>query len=126
MNQAQQEYVKFVQSKYPKVYKAAIEKVRGDMGDFDWSGMFGSFTKAVSDVAPQILQLKQQRDMLKLQTERAKRGQPPIDTQSYTAPLPYEATRDGAFSVDTTVAGIPLKWLLLGGAGLLVVFMLRK
>lgn len=125
MDRAQQEYIQYVKTKFPAVYSAAISKVKNEMGDFDWGGMFSSFSKAVSEVAPQILQLKQQRDMLKLQTERAKKGQPPIDTGSYSAPVSYEYGK-GAYDVETKIAGIPLKWLLLGGAGLLVVFMLRK
>lgn len=131
MNQAQAQYIDMVRRDYPQVYSAAIRQVKEETGEtlgVDWSGMFSSFTDAVKNVAPQLLQLKQQRDLLKAQTERAKKGLPPIaDTASYNVSLPVEATQGyGAYNVETRIAGIPLKYLLLGGAAILVAFLFAR
>lgn len=123
----EQSYVDYVKQKYPAVYKAAIDRMQMDGLGFDWSGMFQNFTSAVSQVAPQILQLKQQRDLLKVQTDRAKKGLPPIqDASSYNVPLPYEAGQ-GAYNVESRFMGMPVKYLLIGGAVLaLAFFALRR
>lgn len=131
MNTAQAQYVDMVRRDYPQVYAAAIRQVKEETGEtlgVDWSGMFDSFSNAVKNVAPQLLQLKQQRDLLKAQTDRAKRGLPPIvDTASYNVALPVEATQGyGAYNVETRIAGIPLKYILLGGAAIFVAFMLTR
>lgn len=128
--QAQQAYVDMVRTQYPDVYRQAMAMVKKDLSGlgFDFTSMFSTFTNAVSQVAPQILQLKQQRDMLKIQTERAKKGLPPVEnTAGYNVALPYETTQSGAYNVEARFMGMPVKYLLIGGSILLIaLFALRR
>lgn len=131
---AQNAYMKWLRGFSPHLYKYADEQIQSQMQatglGFDWGGVFSSIAEGVGKIAPTVLQLRQQRDMLKIQTQRAKEGQPPIDTTQYqviatptpqanvvvpNAPYPVRSSFNPAF--------------LIGGAlglGLLIFLMSRR
>lgn len=84
----------------PFIYRVALRREQlkkvgnqnlNGMGAFDWSSIgtkvgdiFGSLTSTVSSIAPEYLKYRQQKKIMDLQLERAKKGLAPINAQDYT------------------------------------------
>lgn len=54
------------------------------IGDIDWAGIGSTVIDTVQKVAPTVIQYQAQAKALKLNMERAKAGQPPINVADYT------------------------------------------
>ena len=79
---------------------------------------FGSILDNVTKTAQAYLQYDAQKDLVKLQLERARQGLAPIDTSQYAPGV------NVGLSSDTQSA--MTKWLLIGGAVLIAVMFLRR
>lgn len=140
---AQQGFIDFLKKSHPRLYRVAMQKAAkvvgaqslSGMGDIDWGNLFTNITDAVSKAAPAVLQLKQQKDLMKVQLQRAKAGQPPIDPGTYaqyatpSTAVSAEAPYSG-FNVQTYAGGLPMsKILTFGGialAGIAALYFLTK
>lgn len=86
--QPQNEFLRWLYDNQPEMYKKAWEIVRQkNPGLGSWGETFASVGKALVGLAPAILQMRQQRDLMKAQLKQAQAGQPPIDTTQYMVPV---------------------------------------
>ena len=122
------EFAQWLKANHPTIYRGALRRASdGTLGNAKGGGIFsGDFWKKFGTAAVGLgttyLTLKAQRDAMKINLERAKQGQPPIDTAA-VAPVVRtqvqvepEVVREITQSA-TAVAreGID-KTLLIGGA----------
>jgi len=126
-------FYRWVKGFSPKLYGAAMAKSGGggyaatnNLGGI-WdsvTGFFSNFGSALTSLAPTYLKYRQQRDLMKAQLARAKAGQPPLTPSQYsgvlTSPKPYQ-----------TALPVPAKSsyampLIIGGAALLAIMLLKK
>lgn len=123
----QQKFLEWVKSYSPALYAAAIARAGTLTGWFDW---FGDFTGALVDLAPAYLGFKGQKEMLDIQMDRAREGQPPLPQEiyqpGYTPPV---GTRPPPVTTVTRpTTGINwqqmMPWLL--GGGVLLGFMMMR
>ena len=92
LTKAENQFMHWLYVNSPKLYQVGINAAKRAINDasmnglgVDWGGIFTSITNTVKEAAPALLQLKQQKDLLKLQIERAKKSQPPITAEDYAA-----------------------------------------
>lgn len=81
-------FIAWLRRDFPQAY-AALATKRPDLLRAD--GGLGqvappSRSQQIADFVMPLLQVYQQRQILKLQLERAKKGQPPVDVDAYAAP----------------------------------------
>lgn len=124
---AQRQYLEWLRKTYPQVFSAAIRRAGIEptgLGDIDWSGMFSSIVKGVQDVAPSLIQARQQIKLLDIQAKRAKQGLSPMSPEEYAL---YATPATGAsveaggqpIHVIPRVGGITAeKWIIYGGVAL--------
>jgi hypothetical protein len=79
---------------------------------------FGNILDKVTDLGSAYLQYDAQKDLLRLQVERARAGLPPLDTAAYTPGVNVGLT-------DSTTQDIT-RWILIGGGVLLAFVLLRR
>ena len=138
---AQREYLEWVRKTHPAVFSAALRKAGvapSGLGDFDWGGMFSSIASGIKEVAPSLIQARQQIKLLDIQTKRAKAGQPPISAEEYaryatpaveySAELPYGSAPT---AVIPRVGGMTTEKLMIYGGvalaiGAVLYFVMRK
>jgi len=127
---SQAQFLTWLKNRHPELYSATIEQA--EMSTLSGLGaeesVWSKIVNGVSSLGTTYLALKNQKDLLALNLERAKAGQPPLDAGA-TAPvvrtqidLPPELMsqlQQGA--ADTTK-----KILIYGGAGLLGFVLLKK
>jgi len=134
MNQAQAriDFAQWLKNEHPALFERAIAIAQNSTPDAlppglgaEGEGFWSKFSKAAMGLGTTYLALKNQRDAMKINLQRAQAGQPPIDAAT-SAPVvrtqvdlsPELTTR----LVSTAGAGIN-KTLMLVGAGL-VAFLL--
>lgn len=91
-------FVAWLKRDFPQAY-AALANKRPDLLR-NGAGL-GQTEKAsrgqqIADFVMPLLQVYQQRQILKLQLERAKKGQPPVDVEAYAAPATRVEVEAGA------------------------------
>lgn len=129
--QARIDFAKWLKSEHPELFQKAItiaaKNTLSGLGE-ETEGFWSKFTKAAAGLGTTYLALKNQRDAMKINLERAQAGQPPIDVAT-SAPavrtqvdLSPELTKQ---LVSTAGAGIN-KTLLLAGAGIAAFILARK
>lgn len=79
---------------------------------------FGAILGNVKDIAQTYLTYDAQRRLVNLQLDRARQGLPPLDTENYS-PSINAGINQGTRNDITT-------WLLIGGAALVAVMLLRR
>lgn len=141
MNRAQIELLHWVKENDPFIFNLAKERYKlqtqgmGTVAPTDTkSGFFSSFIDTVKNIVPAVIGYKQQKKIMDLQIERARTGQPPLDASAYAPVMRVEAavSPEGEASarriaIDTVRSGIgDMKPYLIGGLGLLAVFLLTK
>ena len=75
----------YIQTHNPDLYRVIMRELAGDGLGADDAGSVSIFDK-ISSIAQTYLQTQQQRDIIKMQTERAKAGLAPLDVTGYSAP----------------------------------------
>jgi len=85
--QSKTQFLEWLKKTYPLVFEAAYEKMYREQGlqaetptEENW---LDKILNSVSQVAPAILSLKQQKELLDIQMDRAKKGLPPLEVSQY-------------------------------------------
>jgi len=96
-NKNKLDFIKWVKINQPELYNAAlVETVEGGVG-IPWaptkSGNYGEkpapswvdkMTGVIGSLAPQLIKLRQQRSLMRMQIKRARQGLPPANVADYT------------------------------------------
>lgn len=90
MKRNQKKFVEWLAKRHPKLAKRALREVQKQaaMGTVD--GFFDTLVGAVQKIAPVVVQAKAQKDLLKVQMDRAKAGQPPLEAAQYSPGVQVE------------------------------------
>lgn len=94
---SQQKFLEWLQKRDPFTFNVivkrhALKQARKGtrLSAIDWSGLFTTAVDTIKNVAPQYLQLKQQKKILDVQIDRAKKNLPPLDATQYSPPVKVE------------------------------------
>jgi len=121
--QAQRAFLVWLRNRHPRIF-ASVNK---DAESAQMGGLFDSIGNAFSKIdfekvsdgitkaGTAFIAVKGQRDLLKINLQRAKAGEPPLD---------YDST--GMQPTIRTKVGVDSSILLAGGAALVAFFLLRK
>jgi hypothetical protein len=85
---------------------------------------FTSFTQSIQKIAPALVQYKTQKDILKLQLDRAKKGLPPLDTSALAPTIRVQPELSPEMYSDLKKYVLPVSIGI--GALLVAVMMSRK
>lgn len=125
-------FITWLREANPAAYEHAMQAATsGGLGEtpavaapkFNWQ----SFIDAAGAAATALFQTKAQRDMLKVNIERAKAGLPPMDT-SFAAPVirtQFDVSPEIAAQLQAQASSAVQNILLFGG-GALVIFLLAR
>lgn len=92
-HRAQYQFVKWMQHHEPFLYKVGVRRAQlqrqhmsgvDGMGAIDWSGIFTNISDTIKNIAPTVLQAKQQKQIMDMQMKRAEQGLPPANVEDYT------------------------------------------
>ncbi len=130
---ARLQFLTWARQRFPELYAAAIGvtdnaapglgQVEATVtGDTWWNKAAGAFTA----LGTTYLGLKNQRDILKINLERAQRGEPPISSEDLTAPVVQTQVVLPQDTINklTAGAGTQINKILLFGAAAVLGFML--
>jgi len=121
--QARIDFAKWLKSEHPELFARATKiaagggETLGALGETD--SFWSRFTKAAAGLGTTYLALKNQRDAMRINLERAKAGQPPIDVAT-SAPVvrtQVELSPQMRAQLASTAGEGINKTLLLVGAG---------
>lgn len=134
-------FLTWLKKDFPEVYKRAVVDSHAELSPPGVGGIFDSISSAIGKIdfgklsenivkaGTAVIAVKGQKDILKLNLERAKAGQPPIDPASmYTTPtINTDINLDPSARrwVDDSLQSMQTP-LLIGGAALLLFILLRK
>lgn len=110
MNANQKKFVRWMAKNHPEVARRAKEMLERDALMAEVGGFVDAFTDAIEKVAPALLNVKAQRDLLKVQVERARQGLEPLEASQISPTV--KVAVEPSFTVPT--------WLKWTGGGLLV------
>lgn len=126
-------FITWLRDTNPEAYQAAMKRASSgsSLGDtapastgFDWK----KFIDAATAATTAVFQTKAQRDMLKVNIERAKAGLPPMDT-SFAAPVirtQFDVSPEVAQSLQQSAQAGMMNIALIGGAALIAFMLLRR
>lgn len=129
------EFAAWLKRNHPGIYqkakaeadrKTGVKQMAGLGEDDAKQGWFSSFLEKAAAVGSTYLNLKNQRDALKLNIERAQAGMPPVDIETTpTLKTQVELPPDVVDKISAS-AGLQVnKLLLFGGLGLAAFMLLR-
>ena len=118
----------------PHIYAqavAAANRTQASGGTGALYGWFDDFTSKVADLGGKFLQFKTQKEILDAQMERLRSGLPPLETGQYAPTVGVQISPDPATTAHITGAigtglGKLATPLMLGGAALAAILLLRK
>ena len=139
MNKAQAQILALSEIKrnHPALFEAAVratkkQRSKGDMlkglGETETKSLWDRLSENIVKLGGAYLTIKNQKDMVDLNIERARQGLPPLDIGS-TAPVVRTQVDlpPGMVNQLTSEAGMGLnKILLFGGAAILAVMLIKK
>lgn len=111
--QSVSQFFAWLKSRYPDFY-ARVKVSGAPLGAIDWNALLDN----VKNTATAVLTYQQNRDLIKLNLERARQGLAPLDSAAYAPAI-------NAGIGDSTQGAIT-KWLLIGGAVLLAFAFIRR
>lgn len=126
-------FITWLRDTNPEAYQAAMKRASSgsSLGDtapattgFSWQ----KFIDAAAAATTAVFQTKAQRDMLKVNIERAKSGLPPMDT-SFAAPVirtQFDVSPEVAQSLQQSAQTGIMNIALIGGAALIAIMLLRR
>lgn len=126
-------FITWLRDTNPETYRAAMQRASSgaSLGDtasattgFDWK----KFLDAATAATTAVFQTKAQKDMLKINIERAKAGLPPMDT-SFAAPVirtQFDVSPEVAQSLQQSAQTGIMNIALIGGAALIAIMLLRR
>lgn len=107
------QFFNWLRGSFPQIYGAV--KARGaPLAAID----LGNLLDNVKDVASAYLQYDAQKDLLKLQLERARAGLPPLDSSQYAPTINA--------GLAPATQGAVTQWILIAGAILVGVMLLKR
>ena len=112
---------------FQRAVAAANASTMGGLGE-ESSGFWGKFVDTVTGLGTTYLTLKNQKDAMAINLERAKQGQPPIDIAT-TAPVvrtQVDVSPELAQKLVASAGSGLNKTLLLVGGGVLAFLLLKK
>lgn len=128
--QARIDFAKWLKSEHPAIFaralKVAANSTLSGLGATE--GFWSKFTKAAAGLGTTYLALKNQRDAMKINLQRAQDGQPPIDVATSAPAIRTQVDLSPELTqqlVATAGTGIN-KTLLLAGAGIAAFFLFYK
>lgn len=128
--QSQAQFLTWLKKWNPSLYSATLE--RADQATLGFLGeeqsLWSKIVNGVSSLGTTYLALRNQKELLELNLERAKAGQPPLDAGA-TAPVvrtQIDLPPDIMAQLSQGAANTTNKILLYGGGGLLAFLLLKK
>lgn len=119
---AQYAFVSWVYTNHPNIAQAAEERREQLDGFMDsLTNVFDTVVKSAPDLMKQYVTGRQQIDLLKVNLERAKANQYPLDANGSL----YTGGNSMQQMVSAPIAGVPT-WAWIAGAGLLVYLVMRR
>ncbi len=126
------QFADWLREKHPDLYEKAIAYAKGakappGLGAEEQS-FWQKFTEGAAALGTTYLSLKNQRDAMKINVERAQQGLPPIDTAVGAPVVRTQVSIDPAIArqlASTAGEGIN-KMLLFGGAALIALLLFMK
>lgn len=142
MNQAQArlQFADWLKTNHPEIFQRAITIAENSTNSENGLGAHGEaasgggsfwdkFSKAAMGLGTTVLALKNQRDAMKINLERAKAGQPPIDMATSAPVIRTQVDMSPELTrrlVSNVGAGLQTP-LLIAGAGIIaLLFFMRK
>ena len=140
---ARVQFADWLKRTHPEIFKRAVAIAEkgtqtaelglwgggGNGGNGGGNGFWSKFSKAAAGLGTTYLALKNQRDMMKLNLERARQGQPPLDPAT-TAPVVRTQVDVSPELTERLVTGagrgLNTTLLFAGGAILLVMLMMGR
>lgn len=134
---ARVQFADWLKKTHPEIFKRAVKiaesgnqlGLMGPPANGGGNGFWSKFSKAAAGLGTTYLALKNQRDMMKLNLERARQGQPPIDPAT-AAPVVRTQVDVSPELTERLVAGagrgLNTTLLFAGAAVLLVVLMMGR
>lgn len=131
--QSRIDFAQWLKNEHPAIFQRAVKiasqgETLGALGA-ETGGFWSKFSTAALGLGTTYLALKNQRDAMKINLERAQQGQPPIDVATSAPVVRTQVDMSPELTqklVSTAGAGIN-KTLLLAGAGILaLLFFMRK
>jgi hypothetical protein len=136
MNQAEArvQFADWLKREHPEIFKRAVaiaEKQTQALGALGAEGesFWSKFTKAAAGLGTTYLALKNQRDMMRLNLERARQGQPPLDVATSAPVVRTQVDVSPELTerlVSTAGEGLNKTLLLAGAAVVAVLVFMRK
>jgi hypothetical protein len=129
--QSRLDFAQWLKNTHPDIFNRAIKiasqnETLGALGAEN--GFWSKFTTAAMGLGTTYLALKNQRDAMKINLERAQQGQPPIDIATTAPVIRTQIDMSPELTnklVSTAGAGIN-RTLMLAGAALLAAFFIFK
>lgn len=133
---ARLQFADWLKTNHPEIFQRAVAIAENTtatlegLGEENGGGFWSKFTTAALGLGTTYLALKNQRDAMKINLERAKAGQPPIDMATSAPVVRTQVDLSPELTsrlISTAGEGIN-KTLLLAGAGVvaLLLFMRKK
>ena len=127
--QARIQFADWLKRMDPALFAAAIAKAsEGTLGAEETQSFWQKFTTAAMGLGTTYLALRNQKEAMKINLERAKAGQPPIDMASSAPIVRTQVDVSPALAqrlISTAGEGIN-KTLIYAGVGLLAFFVIKK
>lgn len=129
---AKRAFVEWLKAKDPALYEMALRRVARAQKLNGFLDIFTSVVSTVKDVAPKVVEMRNQSKILKAQIKAAQAGQPPLSIP-YT-PIVNPDTPQGQaviasgvnYGVTPGASAFNRNWLLMGIPVLLVAFFLLR
>jgi len=128
------EFAQWLKNTHPQIFNRAVAVAENQtatlegLGEEPKESFWSKFTKAAAGLGTTYLALKNQRDVMKLNLERAQQGQPPIDAATSAPVVRTQVDMSPELTnrlVSTAGAGIN-RTLLLAGAAIAAFMIFRK
>lgn len=125
-------FITWLRDTNPEGYRFAMQQANANASLADTSASTGfdwqKFIEAATAATTAVFQTKAQKDMLKVNIERAKAGLPPMDT-SFAAPVirtQFDVSPEVAAQLQQSAQAGMMNIALIGGIGLVAFMLLRK
>lgn len=132
--QSRIDFAQWLKNTHPDIFRRAVTVAENStatlegLGEEPKESFWSKFTKAAAGLGTTYLALKNQRDVMKINLERAQQGQPPIDAATSAPVVRTQVDMSPELTnrlVSTAGAGIN-RTLLLAGAAILAFMLFRK
>lgn len=136
MSNGKKQFAQWLKRNDPFLYGVAVKRFqREQQGLSGFTDFFSSVLETVKVAAPQVLQYRQQKKIMDMQMDRAKRDLPPLDATAYSPSVtispqitPETERAMTRVAIETTKqAGNDMKkYLIPAGLGLAALLFLKK